>query len=75
MKSGIIVLGAVMNNRAVLLASVTKDLTGHYSADEIIRKLSSIVGGKGGGKPDLAQGGGPLVDKLSSAIEMAWKLF
>lgn len=74
MKSGIVVLGAVMNNRAVLLASVTKDLTGHYSADEIIRKLSSVVGGKGGGKPDLAQGGGPLVDKLSSAIEIAWKL-
>jgi alanyl-tRNA synthetase len=74
MKSGIVVLGAIIDHRAVLLAAVTKDLTGRYSADQIIRKLSAIVGGKGGGKPDLAQGGGPAADKLSEAISKASKL-
>ncbi|MEK7790402.1 MAG: alanine--tRNA ligase [Deltaproteobacteria bacterium] len=74
MKSGIVVLGAIIENRAVLIAAVTKDLTGRYSADQIIRKLSVIVGGKGGGKPDLAQGGGPQTNKLSEAISAAYKL-
>ena len=69
LKSGIIVLGAHLDNRAILIAAVTKDLTSRYSAHDIIQKLSPLIGGRGGGKPDLAQGGGPHIDKLLEALK------
>ncbi len=71
LKSGIVVLGTNLNNRAILMAAVTKDLTSRYSAHDIIQKLSPLVGGRGGGKPDLAQGGGPLTNKLSEVLQKA----
>ncbi len=74
LKSGIIVLGSEIDGRAVLIAAVTKDLTSKYSAHDLIQKLSPLVGGKGGGKPDLAQGGGPnngaLTDTLNHVSEL-----
>lgn len=74
LRSGIIVLGANIEGRAVLISAVTKDLITRYSAHDIIQKLSPIVGGKGGGKPELAQGGGPDVSKLSQSIEGVYSL-
>ena len=71
LKSGIVVLGANLNNRAILMAAVTHDLTSRYSAHDIIQKISPLIGGRGGGKADLAQGGGPQTDKLSEALQKA----
>jgi alanyl-tRNA synthetase len=66
--SGIIVLGCENAGKANLLVAVTRDLTGKFRAGEIIGKLAPIIGGSGGGKPDLAQAGGSLVEKLDEAL-------
>jgi alanyl-tRNA synthetase len=49
--------------------AVTRDLTARFRAGEIIGKLAPIIGGSGGGKPDLAQAGGGLVEKLGEALD------
>ncbi|OGP23208.1 MAG: alanine--tRNA ligase [Deltaproteobacteria bacterium GWB2_55_19] len=71
--SGIVVLAAVQDSKALLLAAVTKDLAKKYSAGEIIKKLAPTVGGRGGGKEDLAQAGGPDPSGIKDAIESAYK--
>ncbi|MCK4739775.1 MAG: alanine--tRNA ligase, partial [Deltaproteobacteria bacterium] len=70
-KSGIIILGLESNGKAMLLATVTKDLCERFSAGEIIKNLAPIVGGKGGGKADMAQAGGKDLAKLTEAITTA----
>ena len=54
-----------------LLTAVTKDLLDRVSATSLINKLAPIVGGKGGGKPDLAQAGGKDPEKLNEALRQA----
>ncbi len=66
--SGIILLGAEAKGKAMLICAVTKDLKGTFNAGQIIRELSGIVGGKGGGRPDMAQGGGDKPEKLQEAL-------
>ncbi len=66
--SGVVVLGAVIDNKAALIASVTKDLAGKIHAGSIIKALAAKVGGTGGGRPDMAQGGGPNAAALTSAL-------
>ena len=66
--SGIAVLGGSINDKAALLAIVTDDLTKKIKAGDIINRVAKIVGGKGGGRPDMAQAGGPMVDKLNEAM-------
>ncbi|MDH3328572.1 MAG: alanine--tRNA ligase [Desulfobulbaceae bacterium] len=66
--TGIAVLGGVLNGKAALLALVSKDLTDRIKAGDIVRLTAEIVGGKGGGRPDMAQAGGPMADKLPEAI-------
>ena len=51
------------------MAVVTADLTTRIKAGEIINKVAALVGGKGGGRADMAQAGGPMVDKLTEAIK------
>ena len=58
----------------MLICMVTKDLTGQFNAGDIIKRLSEIVGGKGGGRPDMAQGGGPSAENADAAIAAAEKL-
>ncbi|MGW8287372.1 MAG: alanine--tRNA ligase [Desulfobulbales bacterium] len=65
---GIVVLGGEYQGKAALLAMVTKDLVENYKAGNIIREVAVIVGGKGGGRPDMAQAGGPNPDKLGEAL-------
>ena len=72
--SAIVVLGARQGEKAMLICVVTKDLTGRFKAGEIISRLSTIVGGKGGGRPDMAQGGGSSPEKLESAFEAVYKM-
>ncbi len=67
--SGVAVLGGSINGKAALLAVVTADLVMKIKAVDIINKVSTLVGGKGGGRADMAQAGGPMVDKLSEAIK------
>jgi alanyl-tRNA synthetase len=66
--SGVAVLGGVVKDKVALLAIVTKDLTGRIRAGDIVARVAAVVGGKGGGRPDMAQAGGDRVDKLGEAI-------
>ena len=70
-KSGVVVLGSAADGKVTLLTAVTKDLLGRIQANTLIAKLAPIVGGKGGGKPDLAQAGGKDPDKLNEALGRA----
>ncbi|MBI5492113.1 MAG: alanine--tRNA ligase [Deltaproteobacteria bacterium] len=72
--SGIVVLASQQDTKALLLAAVTKDLTKKFSAGEIIKRIAPAVGGKGGGKEDLAQAGGPNPEKINDAIELAYRV-
>ncbi len=71
LKSGVVVLGTATDGKVTLLTAVTKDLVGRVQANTLIGKLAPIVGGKGGGKPDLAQAGGKDADKLNEALAQA----
>jgi alanyl-tRNA synthetase len=66
--SGVILLGSAKAGKVFLLAAVTKDLTDKLRAGDIIKRVAPIVGGRGGGKPELAQAGGTEPDKLDAAI-------
>ena len=70
-KSGVVVLGSATDGKVTLLTAVTKDLLDRVQANTLIGKLAPIVGGKGGGKPDLAQAGGKDADRLNEAIDTA----
>ncbi len=66
--SGVVVLAVTQDDKVSLVAGVTKDLTGRVKAGDLIRDLSAKVGGKGGGRPDMAQGGGNDVAALPAAL-------
>jgi alanyl-tRNA synthetase len=68
MPSGIIVLGGEIEGKAALLAMVSKELIGRIKAGDLVNRVAMIVGGKGGGRPDMAQAGGTMPDKLDEAI-------
>jgi alanyl-tRNA synthetase len=72
--SGVVVLGGVGDGKVALVAAVTADLTARYHAGKIIGELAKLVGGKGGGRPDLAQGGGPDAGRLDEALESVFRL-
>jgi alanyl-tRNA synthetase len=72
--SGIVALGTPRNGKALLLVAVTKDLVGRYSAGKIIQSIAPIVGGRGGGKPELAQAGGPDPSRLDEALEKVYEV-
>lgn len=67
--SGVVVLGGAINGKAAILALVSQDLTSQIKAGELVSKVAQVVGGKGGGRPDMAQAGGPMVDKLTEAMK------
>jgi alanyl-tRNA synthetase len=72
LKSGIVVLGSDAAEKAMLIALVSKDLTKRFPAGEIIKAIAPVVGGSGGGRPDMAQAGGPDKDKIPAALEAAY---
>jgi alanyl-tRNA synthetase len=70
LKSGIVVLGAIINDHPNLTITVTSDLVKQgYHAGKLARKLAEIIGGGGGGKPTMAQAGGRDAQKLLQALE------
>jgi alanyl-tRNA synthetase len=66
--SGVILLGGKADDKAMLLCMVTKDLADRFHAGNIIKEIAPIVGGKGGGRPDMAQAGGTQPENLAKAI-------
>jgi len=67
--SGVAVLAARGDGKAMLICVVSPDLTKLIKAGEIIKRLSPLVGGKGGGRPDMAQGGGSRPEDLADALQ------
>lgn len=66
----VILLGSVHEEKVVLVAGVTKDLTGQLKAGDLMKQAAAAVGGKGGGRPDMAQGGGVDAAALDSALAL-----
>jgi alanyl-tRNA synthetase len=71
---GVVVLGGVANNSVSLVATVSPELTKKLQAGKIIQAIAPMVGGKGGGRPDNARGGGKDVGKLDEALAKAREL-
>jgi alanyl-tRNA synthetase len=68
LKSAAIVLSAVTDGKVTLIAGVTPDLTAKLKAGELVNHVAQQVGGKGGGRPDMAQAGGTSPEKLPEAL-------
>jgi alanyl-tRNA synthetase len=72
--SGIIVLTSVTDGQAAIVGAVTKDLADKYPAGDIVKNISKTAGGKGGGKPDMAQGGTKDIEKLNTALASVYDI-
>lgn len=72
--SGIAVIGSKVGGRVSLIVTVSPDLIKKYHAGKIIGEIAKIVGGKGGGRPDMAQAGGKDPEKLEEALKKVEKL-
>lgn len=72
LKSGVIVLGRETEGKASIIVRVSSDLTDKVKAGNVIKEIVPIVGGKGGGRPDMAEGGGTEPAKLSEAIDASY---
>ncbi|MCB1891618.1 MAG: alanine--tRNA ligase, partial [Rhodocyclaceae bacterium] len=68
LKSCVVVLGAAADGKASLIAGVSADLTGKVKAGELVNFVAQQVGGKGGGRPDMAQAGGTQPEHLGKAL-------
>jgi alanyl-tRNA synthetase len=69
LKSAVILLASVSGGKVILIAGVTNDLTNKFKAGELVNYVANQVGGKGGGRPDLAQAGGTNPETLNAAID------
>ena len=68
-RSGVVVLASVQDGGVSLIAGVTKDLTAKVHAGKLMQALAPMVGGKGGGRPDLAEAGGKDTTGLKTALQ------
>jgi alanyl-tRNA synthetase len=66
---GVVALASEQDGKAVLLVAVTKDLTGLVKAGDLVREAARLLGGSGGGKPDMAQAGGPDAGGIDRALD------
>jgi alanyl-tRNA synthetase len=71
---GVVALGSEQDGKAILLVAVTKDLTARVKAGDLVKEAARLVGGSGGGKPELAQAGGPDPAGLERALEKVSEL-
>jgi alanyl-tRNA synthetase len=71
-KSGVVIIGRSGEGKVSLIVRTSDDLTGRVPAGKVIKELAPIVGGKGGGKADMAEGGGALPEKLGEALEASY---
>ena len=72
--SGVVVLGTIQEDKAALIAGVTKDLTGRVQAGKIVQAIAKLVGGSGGGRPDLAEAGGKDTAMLDKALAEVYEV-
>ncbi len=72
--SGILLLASVKDDQAAMVAMVTKDLVERFSAGDLLKKVAASAGGRGGGKPDIAQGGTKEIKKLDKALESLYDI-
>jgi alanyl-tRNA synthetase len=73
-KSGVVVLGRSSDGKVSLIVRTSADLTKKVPAGQVIRELAPIVGGRGGGKSDMAEGGGSQPEKLNAALEESYRV-
>jgi alanyl-tRNA synthetase len=73
-QSGVVVLGSASNAKVMLIAGVTKNLTARFHAGNIIKQAAALVGGSGGGRPDMAQAGGSQPENLDAALAKALEI-
>ncbi|MBI5897379.1 MAG: alanine--tRNA ligase [Desulfobacterales bacterium] len=73
-KSGVVVLGSAAGEKALLIVIVSKDLEKRFHAGQIVKALSALVGGGGGGRPDMAQAGGTQPENLDMALDKAYDI-
>ena len=71
-QSGVVVIGRRADGKVSLIVRTSKDLHGRVPAGQVIRELAPIIGGRGGGKPDMAEGGGAQPEKLPEALEASY---
>ncbi len=72
--TGVIVLASAINGEASLLSMVTKDLTAKVKAGAILSKVAEFAGGRGGGRPEMAEGGTKIIEKLDGALELVYDI-
>src|SRR5437660_6873661 len=72
---GPIFLAGAIDGRVALIASVAKEMTSKFQANKLIQETAALVGGKGGGRPESAQGGGTDASKINQALDRAKKVF
>ncbi|HZI60082.1 MAG TPA: alanine--tRNA ligase [Pyrinomonadaceae bacterium] len=73
-KSGVVILGRSSDGKVSMIVRTSADLTGKVPAGQVIKELAPIVGGRGGGKADMAEGGGNQPEKLNAALEESYKV-
>ena len=69
--SGVVVLGSAQDGKVALIVGVTKDLTGKVQAGKVVGEIAKMVGGSGGGRPDMAEAGGKDASQLDAALKSA----
>jgi len=74
MGSGVVVLGARTGNKVLLLVLVTKNLTDRLHAGNIIRQIAEMIGGGGGGSPEMAQAGSPNPERMEEALKTVYEI-
>ncbi|HEY0385307.1 MAG TPA: DHHA1 domain-containing protein, partial [Pyrinomonadaceae bacterium] len=72
--SGVVVLGRSSEGKVSLIVRTSPDLTKRVPAGQVIKELAPLVGGRGGGKPDMAEGGGSQPEKLAEALEASYRI-
>ncbi|MBC7932952.1 MAG: alanine--tRNA ligase [Rubrivivax sp.] len=73
-KSGVVILGRRADGKASLIVRTSADLAKRVPAGQVIKELAPVIGGRGGGKPDMAEGGGPETQKLGEALEASYQV-
>jgi alanyl-tRNA synthetase len=72
--SGVLALGSVKDEKVNLIVMVSRDLTSRFHAGNIVKDIAPLLGGTGGGKPDMAQSGGKDPGKLDAALEALYTI-
>jgi alanyl-tRNA synthetase len=73
-KSGVVVLGRSSDGKVSLIVRTSADLTGKVPAGQVIKELAPIIGGRGGGKADMAEGGGNQPENLQLALAKSFEV-